>query len=73
MYLNKNIWQYFFGFLERILGPGSCQPDQFTCDNGQCIKGGWKCDGTSDCDDGSDESEETCDNEEYDYYDYYYE
>uniref|UniRef100_A0A3P8ZIX3 EGF-like domain-containing protein n=1 Tax=Esox lucius TaxID=8010 RepID=A0A3P8ZIX3_ESOLU len=37
-----------------------CKPDQFTCLNGGCISARWKCDGYSDCQDGSDELERVC-------------
>lgn len=37
-----------------------CQPDQFTCLNGNCISVRWKCDGFSDCSDNSDEQERVC-------------
>ena len=38
----------------------ACREDQFTCADGQCISGMWKCDGDGDCRDGSDEAPETC-------------
>jgi len=34
--------------------------DGFRCDSGQCILYQWKCDGTSECLDGSDEKKEVC-------------
>uniref|UniRef100_A0A8C4T9C2 Low-density lipoprotein receptor-related protein 2 n=1 Tax=Erpetoichthys calabaricus TaxID=27687 RepID=A0A8C4T9C2_ERPCA len=37
-----------------------CQPDQFTCMNGRCIRAQWKCDTDNDCGDGSDELERVC-------------
>ncbi|TNN64423.1 Low-density lipoprotein receptor-related protein 2 [Liparis tanakae] len=37
-----------------------CQPDQFTCMNGRCIRAQWKCDNDNDCGDGSDELERVC-------------
>uniref|UniRef100_A0A3P8PZF7 Low density lipoprotein receptor-related protein 2b n=1 Tax=Astatotilapia calliptera TaxID=8154 RepID=A0A3P8PZF7_ASTCA len=37
------------------LSTGSCGSDQFQCNNGQCIDIGWRCDGTKDCTDDSDE------------------
>ena len=32
-----------------------CTEDQFVCNNGECISKDFKCDGDTDCDDGSDE------------------
>uniref|UniRef100_A0A8C9SXP4 Low-density lipoprotein receptor-related protein 2 n=1 Tax=Scleropages formosus TaxID=113540 RepID=A0A8C9SXP4_SCLFO len=37
-----------------------CQPGQFTCMNGRCIRAQWKCDNDNDCGDGSDELERVC-------------
>lgn len=37
-----------------------CQPGQFTCMNGRCIRAQWKCDNDDDCGDGSDELERVC-------------
>uniref|UniRef100_A0A672J468 Uncharacterized protein n=1 Tax=Salarias fasciatus TaxID=181472 RepID=A0A672J468_SALFA len=37
-----------------------CQPGQFTCLNGRCIRAQWKCDNDNDCGDGSDELERVC-------------
>lgn len=37
-----------------------CVQDEFTCASGQCIPSHRKCDGRSDCDDGSDESYQVC-------------
>ncbi|MEQ2184541.1 hypothetical protein GOODEAATRI_009041, partial [Goodea atripinnis] len=37
-----------------------CQPEQFTCLNGNCISARWKCDGYNDCQDNSDEQERVC-------------
>uniref|UniRef100_A0A8B9LVB8 Low-density lipoprotein receptor-related protein 2 n=1 Tax=Astyanax mexicanus TaxID=7994 RepID=A0A8B9LVB8_ASTMX len=37
-----------------------CQPGQFTCMNGHCIRAQWKCDNDDDCGDGSDELERVC-------------
>lgn len=37
-----------------------CQPEQFTCLNGNCISIRWACDGYKDCADNSDELERVC-------------
>uniref|UniRef100_A0A3B4FEE2 Low-density lipoprotein receptor-related protein 2 n=1 Tax=Pundamilia nyererei TaxID=303518 RepID=A0A3B4FEE2_9CICH len=37
-----------------------CQPGQFACMNGRCIRAQWKCDNDDDCGDGSDELERVC-------------
>ncbi|KAF3843047.1 hypothetical protein F7725_001896 [Dissostichus mawsoni] len=37
-----------------------CQPGQFACMNGRCIRAQWKCDNDNDCGDGSDELERVC-------------
>ena len=38
-----------------LTAPKTCDPEQFTCSNGQCIPQGWICDDNEDCVDGSDE------------------
>ncbi|XP_072032689.1 uncharacterized protein [Amphiura filiformis] len=38
----------------------TCAPDEFMCDDGTCVFKDWACDGTSDCDDESDEDEAFC-------------
>ena len=40
-------------------GDNKCLVDEFNCTKGGCIPKSWKCDGQSDCEDGSDEPE-TC-------------
>ncbi|CAG7828356.1 unnamed protein product [Allacma fusca] len=39
-----------------------CQPNSFTCDDGQCIPNSWRCDSQTDCENGEDEKncEYTC-------------
>ena len=38
-----------------------CPEHMFRCTkNGYCINSAWKCDGDTDCTDGTDESEEIC-------------
>ena len=44
----------------------TCTPEEFTCDNGNCIQKKWLCDYEDDCGDGSDElkcPENKCDRE----------
>ena len=31
----------------------TCRPDQFKCNNSDCVPSMWRCDGTEDCSDGS--------------------
>ena len=41
--------------------PADCpDPNDFHCDNGQCIRAEWKCDGIVGCSDGSDETPDAC-------------
>ena len=42
-------WKYFLG------SGGSCEPNEFECDNKRCILKTWRCDSDDDCLDGSDE------------------
>uniref|UniRef100_A0A3P8TS06 Low density lipoprotein receptor-related protein 2b n=1 Tax=Amphiprion percula TaxID=161767 RepID=A0A3P8TS06_AMPPE len=44
----------FFLFL-CVFFAGSCGSNEFQCTNGQCIDKDWRCDGTKDCTDDSDE------------------
>ncbi|XP_050526629.1 modular serine protease-like isoform X4 [Daktulosphaira vitifoliae] len=39
-----------------------CQSTQFQCDSGECIDSIYVCDGTADCQDGTDETEKNCEN-----------
>lgn len=59
-----NVIQIFmiFSFQKKCTKPieDGCADDEFTCDNGQCIRNHYKCDGRRDCADGSDESLKTC-------------
>ena len=47
---------FCFVFCTHLTGRGTCNDDQFMCENGQCIRYSWQCDGMLDCDDGSDET-----------------
>ena len=49
---------YFISLLVDTPAPpvdGPCGAGYFTCDDGQCISSDFRCDGDSDCNDGSDE------------------
>lgn len=35
--------------------PRNCSRKEFACDNGRCIPSDWRCDGTNQCKDNSDE------------------
>ncbi|XP_051771492.1 low-density lipoprotein receptor-related protein 2 [Ctenopharyngodon idella] len=63
---------YVLAVLFLIQGPsivqGQCTSAQFQCSNGQCISQDWRCDGTKDCTDDSDELNcplSTCSSEEF--------
>ncbi len=40
--------------------PPNCAPEEWMCDNGQCIHSGYRCDTYKDCEDGSDEDPRRC-------------
>lgn len=40
-----------------VLATPTCRPDEFTCADGTCVPGMRQCDGSYDCQDGSDETE----------------
>nr|XP_027228876.1 low-density lipoprotein receptor-like [Penaeus vannamei] len=45
----------------RVMEYVTCSPDKFECPNKEkCIPLSWCCDGTVDCDDGSDEAPDIC-------------
>ena len=41
-------------------GDGRCGRDEAVCQNGQCIRREYRCDGEPDCADGSDEPPDCC-------------
>ena len=45
----------FYHIILSFLKFSECTEDQFVCNNGECISKDFKCDGDTDCDDGSDE------------------
>ena len=51
-YFNQVI--YFLVTLVLFINIG-CDSNEFTCQNGNCIRDSWKCDGDNDCGDRSDE------------------
>ena len=51
--------EYGHAVLMSFVLAGSCESNEFTCDNGECIPETWWCDLDVDCDDGSDESNRT--------------
>ena len=52
---HQNIRPIADGSDEKNCSSHSCPASQFKCLNGDCIPMIWKCDGTQDCNDGSDE------------------
>ena len=42
---------------QAVLSFSFCTDEQFTCDDGNCVEMSQRCDGTTDCEDRSDEKE----------------
>lgn len=51
------LWYEFHANVARPFstGPHGCEPNEFRCNNKQCVSKLWRCDGDKDCADGSDE------------------
>ena len=47
---------FFLNWFSVVCGIAGCGSDQFRCDDGHCIDASWRCDGTKDCLDDSDET-----------------
>ncbi len=49
------LFRISFEFVYCVLVARNCTAEEFQCDNGQCIRTRWQCDGDDDCGDNSDE------------------
>lgn len=48
-------YYYFLNWFSVACGIAECDNEHFRCEDGHCIPASWRCDGTKDCLDDSDE------------------
>lgn len=52
----KHLYGWVFKLIFFARGIAECDSEHFRCENGHCIPASWRCDGTKDCLDDSDET-----------------